>query len=817
MSSEILHPRVYNAPIGVLTLMRLNDFRLAGRFLLKSPVLTLVTVSALAIGIGANVTVFCFVNTVLLRPLDASEPEHLVRVDSGDTEPLSVVEFEDYLHYRDRNLSLASLAMFHWGGLKPVQTGAAADMLHVMPVSGNYLSTLGVSAALGRTLRPEDDLPGSPGVVMLSDVCWRRYFAADPNVIGSTVRIRSIPLTVVGVAPQSFRGTISPVIPQFYVPWNATLGLGNPKVGLLIGRRKPGVVARQARADLSRIATQLSLERRRPISIAVHSATSAAPGFIRGMTVMAILFMSVVGLVLLIACDNIALLLLARSAARRREMGIRLALGATRGQLIQQLLAEGLLLATLGGLAAAAVALTAVRLLSRIHLPVPMPIALAFDFDWRVALFTAGISVAATLLFALLPAMQSSKTDVLSALKEGGMTAGPGGMRANFTLIALQVAISTVLLITAAVLVGSLTALKPYQRGFAADGILMATLNLSEYSPEKATALQEAILSKLESAPGIVSATLADYVPLTNNRPLPAMKMRSESFTDIPDNITDTQRVFASGISRGYFRTMEIQFIEGRDFDNRDVAGAVAVGIANETLAARFWPGEYAIGKRLRAPDGSWVEVVGIVRDGKYESMDESPKSFLYRPAAQAYNPTATLLIKTARTPLSALSLVRAKVSEVDPHLLAYNLNSLEDRIGLNLLPNRTAAFLAGFLGLLALALGTVGIYGTMSFLGQQRRREIAIRMALGAPRRSVVGLITGQGMLWTLGGQVLGVGLSIGVIKLLKALLSGIANPEPLAFAGVLALLSGAALLACWLPASHATKVDPILALRQD
>jgi predicted permease len=425
-----------------------------------------------------------------------------------------------------------------------------------------------------------------------------------------------------------------------------------------------------------------------------------APGFIGSMATISALFMAVVALVLLIACSNIAILLLARSAARKREFGIRLALGASRGQLVRQLLAESSVLAVVGGVGAAALAFVTARLLTQIYLPVPMPIALEFDFDWRVVTFAAIASLASTLLFALGPALQSAKTDVVSWLKTGQGHTGPQGARGRFGLVAAQVAMSTVLLITAATLIQSLSALKTADRRFSTDHILMVTLSLStaDYTRERGTAFLERALNVVERKEGVICATFADNVPLTHNSLLlPATLQREPA---VRETTRDRAfQVYINRVSQGHFRTLNIPLLEGRDFTALDTTESIAVGIANQSLASRFWPGESPIGRRLFSTDGSGIEIIGLAADSKYESLDEPPKALLYRPLAQSYVPTVTLLVKTAGDPSLAAPFVRKELSELDPNLLTYNLNTLESRVGLNLLPNRAAAIVAGILG----------------------------------------------------------------------------------------------------------------------
>jgi len=788
----------------------IKDLQYGTRLLLKSPGFTVVTILALAVGVGANITIFGFANTLLIRPLDASQPDRLIRAYSSGTDLVSVIDYNDYLQYRDRNLSLSNVAIFHWGGLRPVRAGGPAEMIHVMPVSGNYFETLGVPAAMGRTINPDDDSPEATRVVMLSDICWRHHFAAAPDVIGRTIFIGRVPFIIIGVTPAWFRGTIGgPVIPQFYVPWSRHAGGGQ-----LLGRLNPGLSRSEVQADLSRVAAQLAAEQKRHISISVYPATELAPSIIKTMSLFALLLMAVVSLVLLIACDNIAILLLAHSAARRREIAVRLALGASRGRVVRQLLAESLLLSVLGGAGASALAFIIVRWITQIRLPVPMPLGLSFSLDWHVVSFAIAISLCTTLLFGLGPALQTVRTDVLSSLKEGGTTTGGSRMRSG--LVVAQVAMSTALLVTSGALVHSVAQPEASERGFTADHILMATVNLGSagYSKEQGLAFYERLFERLQGSTGIAAVNIVDNIPLANNAPLTSVDLGTDAQSSAGSSL---RRVFVNLVSRGHFQTLRIPLIAGRDFTAHDDNASPAVGIVNETLARSFWRGEVPIGKWLRPEDGSRIEVVGLVRDSKYESLKEAPKAFLYRPITQQYVPTATLFVKTDGDPLAATSTVRAAVADLDPNLVVYNLNTLEDRLGMDLLPNRAAAIVSGVLGLLSLALGAIGTYGIMAFLAGQRRREISIRMALGASPLNIVSLITKQGMAWVGGGLLLGLVAAFALISFARRLLYGVLPADPIAFIGITLLLATTAYLACFVPARRASRANPVIALHEE
>lgn len=452
------------------------------------------------------------------------------------------------------------------------------------------------------------------------------------------------------------------------------------------------------------------------------------------------------------------------------------------------------------------------RWVTQLSLPVPMPIGLTFTFDWRVMLFATAASLATTFVFGLGPALQCARIEPWPSLKTGGLAAGRSRMQSG--LVISQVALSTTLLVTAAVLAHSLAASGAIDRGFSSDRVLMCSIHLpqADYSAAQGIAFHDRVFTRLANIAGVSSASLADNVPLTGNTPLTPVDMFPESPAGMTENSVYTNR-----ISPGYFRTLRIPLLDGRDFTIYDGAAATSVGIVNESLARRFWPGQNAIGHRLRGGDGKWILVIGVARDSKYANLEEAAKPLLYRPLAQQYVPVATVLIQTTGDPVMLASTVRQTVANLDSNLVAYNLNTLNDRINLNLLPNRAAALTAGILGVLALALGAIGTYGIMSFMVQQRRQEIGVRIALGAAPRQVVGLVAGQGMKWTAAGLLIGLVAALGVTRLLRGILYGVSPADPVAFIGISVLLAATAYLACYIPARRASRIDPLSALRQD
>jgi predicted permease len=526
---------------------------------------------------------------------------------------------------------------------------------------------------------------------------------------------------------------------------------------------------------------------------------------LRVLSLLAVMFGLVVGVVLLVVCNNIAILMTIRSAMRRREISVRLALGASRSRLILQLLVESALLCTAAGLVGLYIAFATAKFATQFYLPVPVPFALTFKPDWRVAVFAVGISCAATLLCGLAPALRSLKMDLATSLKGSALT---GSVRS--ILVITQVMLSTVLLVTAVVLAHSLAGAVSQDRGFVSDGVVMSTIALGgeDYTPQRRVTFLEALLQRIEQAPGVSAAAIVDSVPLARNVPLTAAEFRS-------GRVTGT--VYANRISRGFFETLGIQLLAGRDFTVADNMAPASVGIVNETLARRFWPGESPIGRYLEGNDGAFVEVVGLARDSKYESIDEGPRALLYRPMAQAVPVSPTFLMKTMGSPSALLSLIRSRVAALDPELVPYNLMTLDDRLNLGMIVNRVAAAVSGSLGLLALALGSIGIYGTMAFLVQQRQRELGVRMALGASASSVMIMIAKQGMAWASIGLALGLLLAWVAALGLSRVVHGVTATDPLAFVLTPLALGAAAYAACYLPARRASRLDPLVVLRDE
>lgn len=791
-----------------------RDARHGVRQLARTPAFTMIAVAALGIGIGACITIFGFASALMFRPMDARNPGRLVRLfgegstNFGNiTNPDALIPLEDYFEYRDRNQTFSSLAAQFAGWPSAVRSDGESRMIPVTPVSANFFSTVDVPAAMGQLFEPGDITSRTRDVIVLSDAGWRRFFDADPAIIGTTAVVDGIPRTIVGVTPSWFSSTYLPLVPQIYAPVlveRRTPDTSDQMRVWMIGRLKPGVTRAQALADLRRIATQLTAADDRERGIEVHRATALMPFFFTPVYLVGGLFAVIVGVVFLIACDNIAVLSIVRSAARRREVAIRMALGARPSRVVLQFLIETLLLCVAAGAAAVTIAYVGARYLTQLYAPVPMPFALQFTFDWRVALFAVAISSAATLLCGLAPALQALKTDVLSSLHSLAATAKTA-MRPG--LIVTQLTLSSALLVAAVALAHSLAIPVAPNSGFISDGVVLSTINLprSQTSEQRADLL-ERLLARLEGAPGIRAVTVVDNIPVANNALLSSENVRVDG---------RLQRVFTSGVSRGLFETLQIPLVAGRDFTPLDGPRARPVGIVNPTLARLVAPGASPVGTQLQSADGTLIDVIGVAADSQYSAQRE-PMAFLYRPIAQRPPAMATFMMRTSGDSASVFAVVRSRVADIDPDLAPYNLITFNERLGLALIANRAAATLSGSLGVLVLLLGSVGIFGTMALLVQQRRPELGVRAALGASPAQLLAMVMKQGLSWTAPGLLLGIATGLAATFGLSRVLRGVAIVDPFALVITPLLLATTAALACLIPGRRAARVDPLTALRE-
>ena len=826
----------------------LNDLRFAIRKLAKAPGFTTVAVLTLAIGIGATTAIFSVANAVLLRPLPGvTGPDRLVAVYTSDfsSGPYGTSSYPDYLDYRDQVTAFSGLAAFA-GFTRQVNfsAGGEAERIGIQLASGNYFDVLGVDAAAGRTLRPADaEAPGAGAVAVLSHAAWRQRFGTDPGVIGRTIRLNGRAFTVVGVAPRDFHGTELAAVPEAWIPTSmAELVFGSADVlerrgsrwmGM-VGRLAPGATIEQAAAQIRTIAAQLAIawpdtnlgtlqapDEARPMTLLPTSEAMIDPGARETVVRVAWLLGAAALLVLLIACANLANLQLARAAGRGGEIALRFSLGAARGRVVRQLLTESLLLGIVGGAAGLALALSLAGLFLDSGFVIDLVAAEAVPvslLDFGVLGFAFLVSVAASVAFGLAPALQASRTALVSVLKESGSRAAAGGglSRTRSALVVGQVAFALVLLVGAGLFVESLQQTLSVQRGFTLQRALIASLDLrsSGYGAAEGLALFDALKERTESQPQVTSTALAVLVPVNAS----GMRRRADVDGYLPQPSEDMEINF-NLVGRDYFRTMGIELLRGRGFLESDREGAPRVAVVNETFAQRYFGGADPVGRTFRygGADGDPVRIVGMVRDGKYRSLHEPSLPYIYEPLSQNYSPFVSLVVATAGEPTDMVPLLRAELRQLDANLPLFGVRTLQEHLGALVGSERAVSRLVTAFGVVALLLATLGIYGVMSFLVAQRTREIGTRMALGARAGSVLRLVMGRGAMLALVGLMVGFAAALGASRALASQLYGVSVMEPAIFGVVAAILAIAALVACYIPARRATRVDPVRSLREE
>jgi predicted permease len=807
----------------------LRDIRYGIRSLLKRPGFTAIAVITLALGIGANTTIFSVVNGVLLRPLPGiTQPDRLVDVHATAPNGSSFHSFShsEFLYYREQTKQLDGLIAYT-GEPFNMNTGSQPERVYGMLVSGNYFDMLGTRPAQGRFFLPEEDrTPGTHPVVVLSHGLWRQRFGSNTATMGKDITLNGRSYTVIGVAPEGFRGTSAGLMPDIWVPLMMSRGAEREDRGVrgleMIGRLRKDASIPQVQAAMSALANQLAEaypDTNRGLGIDVRPA-SQVPGQVRGAVIgfMSIL-MFIVGLVLLIACTNVGAMTLARASVRRKELAIRLAVGAGRWRIVRQLLIESVLLFLIGGATGILIAVWAIRFLLAYKLPADVPVSLDLGLDIRVLLFTLLVSLATGLLFGLAPALQASKTDVLGALKNDS-PAGTGRSRTRSAFVVAQIAISLVLLITAALFLRSLRNASTIDLGFHPEGVETVTfdLNTQGYKEARGREFYRELQQRVAALPGVRSVSLARMVPLNGSNMKVSVNVGGagtpeEAGATVGLNVVDTR----------YFETIEMPVLRGRSFNDSDKPGAPAVAVINETMARRFYPGDdisNALGKSfsgLESQEGGRVEIVGIVKDAKYDTLGEDPQPFVYQPYQQSYSGEMTMHIRTTTDRANVLAGVRREVTALDKDLPLLNVMPMTEQIAISLLPLRVAATVGGSLGLVGVVLAAIGIFGIVNYSVAQRTREIGIRMALGARTWDVLRMVLRQGLWLALVGIAIGIVISFALTRALGSLLYGVGATDPLIFIGTSLALLAVAFIASYQPARRATKVDPLVALRYE
>lgn len=808
----------------------IKDIRYAIRSLMKRPGSAAIAVITLALGIGANATIFSFVNGLLLRPLSGVEqPERLVGIYTSDFSSgrYGSSSYLDYLDFRQQAEAFTGMTAYDNATLN-LAGAEGSERLRGAYVTSNYFDVLGVRAQLGRTLTSEDDSAANANPVVISHGLWQRQFGADPGIVGRPVTLNNRAYTVVGVTAESFRGLRLGAQPELFLPLTAESkaeARGNRGLGIT-GRLRDGVSIEQARAQITAIADRLARaypetnmgtlaqpDAPRPMSVVPEGRIN--PNAQEGIRLVSTLLLVVVGLVLLIACANVANLLLAWASSRRREIAIRLALGASRGRLIRQLLTESILLALLGGAAGLSVGLWMADLIPGFF-PAGDLTGIDLSLDWRVLGFTTLVTLVTGVLFGLTPALQASRPDMVSSLKDEkgrGRTVTRFGLR-NI-LVTAQIAISVLLLIGAGLFLRSLRSAVKFDPGFESQHLLLASLNTDSkrMSDAQQQGFYQELIERVGSQPGVRSASLTMVVPLGGGGQ--RRNILIEGYQPQPNEDTELN---TNVVGLNYFNTIGIPVVQGRDFSAQDRTGSPGVVVVNEELAQRYFPGQNAIGKRLRTDsEGPYLEIIGVVRTAKYRNLREAPLPFIYIPLAQEMQPNMTLLVRTVSDPSSVLPAMRSQLRQLDKDVAVYSVKTMTEQIEAALSPDRMTAVLLGIFGAAALLLATVGLYGVMSYSVAQRTHEIGVRMALGAQALDVLRMVVRNGMTLSLIGLAIGLAAAFAFTRVMSTLLFEVTPTDALTYAIVSVGLLFVALLACYIPARRATKVDPLVALRYE
>ena len=808
----------------------MNDLRFAFRQLLKNPGFTAVAVLTLALGIGANSAIFSVVNAILLRPLPYKNPDRLVWVWENNLSkniPINPASPANLMDWRNESRVFESLSA--WDGQSFNLTGEGEpERILGAKVFANFSEVLGVQPVLGRTFLIEEDRVGANPVALISYGLWHRRFGGDTNILGKSLTLHGKSFTVIGVMPA---GQAVPFnLFEVWVPFAleaSRLSRHADRFVRPIGRLKPGVTIRQAQAEMDTITRRLEKLYPQENAGAGVSIIPLREMFAGEMRSALLVMLGAVGFVLLIACANVANLMLARAAARQKEIALRAALGASRLRLTRQLLTEALLLSGLGAAGGLALAFYSIHVLvalvpavSTLY-KVPVPGVDEIGIDGAVLAYTIGLAFVSALLSGLAPALGTSRPDLNDALKEGGRSATSGFRSGRFRnlLVVSEVALALMLLIGAGLMLQSFQRLREVRLGFNPNQVLAMTLSLPEGkypNDEQRTDFFQQLIQRVEAVPGVKSAAVAKYLPLSGHWGTAQFSIEGRP----PLAAGDFLVADVDSVSPGYFQTMEIPVRQGRGFTGADRLKAPQVVILNETMARRFWPNENPIGKRLNLGDSNnsdFWEIVGVVGDVQHFGPDTKAHAQIYFSHLQASDPWMSLIVRTAANPLALVGAVKNEVFAIDKAQPVFDVQTFEQLVSQSIAPRRFAMLLLEVFSVLALLLAAVGVYGVISYSVSRRTHEIGVRMALGAQTTDVMKLVVRQGIGLALAGLVTGLTGAFGLTRVMAGLLYGVSATDPLTFAAVPVLLFAVALLACWLPACRATKVDPMEALRYE
>jgi predicted permease len=833
-----------------------RDVRYSARTLRRNPAFAAIAIVSLAVGIGANTAIFSLVNSLLFRPRAVADPSRIVELYTGTrSEPYETTSYPSYLEFRDRNEVFTGLAAY---GTRQFNLGDANQVEQIWGevVSGNYFDVLGVQPAIGRGfLADEDRIPGRNPVVVIGHALWQRRFNADPGLVGRPIVLNGQQLTVVGIAPPPYTGMFRGLSSEVWVPamimpvleparGTTMVASGGSRWLAMIGRLKPDVTIERVKARFDVMSREMQAAhpeewrsmrvetgavRELFVSVVTEAEGRIPPEMHGGAYAVAALLFVIVNLVLAIACMNLAGMLLARAVVRRKEIAIRLSLGASRFRIIRQLITESLLLSTTAGVAGFVLTVWLLGLLVAFIPPLPEGIRPALDLrvDWRVLVFAVGFSTLTGVLFGLAPALQSSRTDVSTVLKIDAMAFSGAYRRSRSrkVLVVGQVAFSLLLLIAAGLILRSLDKVRPTRLGFSSENVLVASLNLdvTRYHRARSQEFYRQVAERVAALPSVQSVSLVNGMPggfLGRAR----QSTEIEGYTPAPG---ENLQIDVNFVGPHYFTNMKVPIVQGRDFDERDREGAPCVTIVNEAFVRRYFDG-VALGRHLIKDQGAPVgrqrcEVVGVVRDDQFQSLQKEARPFHALTLDQSYRRRMMMLVSTAGDPASLSSAVRSAILALDPHMPVNDVTTLRDHFSALAYPFRLLGVVMGACGFMSLLLATVGIYGVVSYSVAQRTREVGIRMALGALKSDILKRVVGEGMAVVTWGLALGLVLSVVLTRLLTSSLFpierlfGVSATDALTFAAVTALLALVALAACYVPALRAARVQPIEALRYE
>ena len=808
-----------------------QDMRYAVRTLGHSPSYTTVVILTLAVGIGVNAAIFSFAYGILLRPLQVKDPKSVAFVyNSSERKRFGPLSYPEFVYLREHNSVLSGISVF--ADVRITMTSGkgsggrdSGEILQAMMVSGNYFSLLGENPVAGRAFLPEEDgVLGAHPVAILSYAFWRRRFDSDPGIIGKTLTLNLLPYTVVGVAPRGFKATTAEQV-DLWVPMamqpNAAPGSNllqrNAYFLRAVGRLKPGVTREQAQGELTVLQRQYSREDKagddQPGRIALAAATLADPETARVALPILILFILAVGIVLLIVCANVASLALARGIGRQKEASIRLSLGAGRFRIVRQWLTESMMLALCGGAGGLFLAWWICEgLLPYLHPPGDRALNLDLSPNLTILFYTLAVSIMCGAAFGWIPALRSSKQNLAGVMKEEGSFGGRGTSRSRLRnmLVVSQVAMSLFLLIAAGLLVRALWTAQRVEPGFAIHNLLVvrSDMSLHQYDANRATAFENQMKARLEVMPGVKGVSFGAVAPLGSS--FWSTNLNPDGYPSSPYD--SKYEVNFSYVAPGYFETLGIPIVEGRGFTQVDVAKGRKVGIISQTTAQRFWPGQDPIGKTFNKGE----EVIGVAKDVRSVHLYATNDPMLYQLATRQDSTSLMMFLRTQGNPAGLIRSLPGVAHSVDPQL-NLTVTRLDDNLANWIWPAQLGAIFSGVLGFLALMLSLMGIYGVVSYAVNQRTHEIGVRMALGARDVDVLRLVIGQGMRLVMIGAAIGLVISLAGSRLLAQYLYGLSAMDAGTFAGVAVLLSGVAVLACWIPARRAMRVDPMVALRYE